>query len=255
MLRIVRNRLRRTKSLRLHRNPARVVLMSSAAKQNAAARALEREVTDGMILGVGTGSTTAYFIQALARRVQKEQLNITCVPSSIYTQNLCIKAGLRLTTLDEEPRLDITVDGADEIDSTLNLIKGGGGALTREKIVASASKRLAIIADETKLVKKLGEKHPIPIEVLPFALGFVKTQLKRMRPREMKLRMNHQGKDAPVITDNGNLILDMSLGTIKEPKQTSAKLDAIPGVIENGIFAGMTDIVYLGAAKSVRILQ
>lgn len=232
-----------------------VILMSNAAKQNAAARALDREVKDGMIVGIGTGSTATHFIQALAHRVQKEKLNITCVPSSIYTQSLCIKAGLRLATLEEEPRLDVTVDGADEIDSNLNLIKGRGGALTREKIVASASKRLAIIADESKLVKKLGQRHPVPIEVLPFAIGFVKTQLERLRPIELSVRMSHQGKDAPVITDNGNLILDMSLGSIKQPKRTSAELDAIPGVIENGIFAGMTDIVYLGAPKGVRILQ
>ncbi len=229
--------------------------MSNAAKQNAAARALEREVRDGTVLGVGTGSTVAHFIQALALRVQREQLNIACVPSSIHTQSLCIKAGLRLTTLEEEPHLDVTVDGADEIDSNLDLIKGGGGALTREKIIASASKRLAIIADESKLVKKLGEKHPIPIEVLPFSRGYVETQLRKLRPRKLDLRMSGQGKDGPVITDNGNLIFDLSLGALRDPKRTSIELDAIPGVVENGIFAGMTDIVYLGGAKEVRILS
>ncbi len=229
--------------------------MSNAAKQNAASRALEREIRDGMILGVGTGSTTAYFIQALGRRVQKEHLKITCIPSSIQTQRLCAKAGLKLAALVEEPHLDVTIDGADEIDSNLDLIKGGGGALTREKIIASASRRLAIIADDTKLVKKLGERHPIPVEVLPFALGYVETQLRKLRPRKLSLRMRGQRKDGPMITDNGNLILDITVRALKNPKRTSTELDAISGVVENGIFAGMTDVVYLGKAKSVRTLR
>ncbi len=229
--------------------------MTNAAKQNAAARALKREVKDGIILGVGTGSTVAYFIQELALRVQREKLNLTCVPSSLQTQSLCINAGLKLTTLEEEPRLDVTVDGADEIDSKLDLIKGGGGALTREKILASASKRLAIIADESKLVKRLGEKHPIPIEVLPFSLGYVETQLRKLRPRGLSLRMSDEGKGGPVVTDNGNLIIDLFLGALKNPKDISTELDAIPGVIENGIFAGMTDIAYLGSTKGVRVLR
>ncbi len=234
-------------------NPA--TPMSDAAKRNAAAQALRREVKDGTILGVGTGSTVAHFIHELGRRVRSERLNITCIPTSIRTQTLCINAGLKLVSLEEEPRLDVTIDGADEIDSDLNLIKGGGGALTREKILASASKRLAIIADETKLVKRLGEKHPVPIEVLPFALGFVETQVKKLRPRKLTLRMDGQGKDGPVITDNGNLILDVSLGAIKDPLGISTYLDSIPGVVENGIFAGLADVVYLGGTKGVRILQ
>jgi ribose 5-phosphate isomerase A len=232
-----------------------LIRMSNAAKQNAASRALEREVKDGIVLGMGTGSTVDYFITALGLRVQRERLSIKCVPSSLRTQSLCIKAGLRLTTLKEEPRLDLTVDGADEINSNLDLIKGGGGALTREKIIASASKRVAIIADESKLVKKLGEKRPVPVEILPFSLGYVETQLRKLRPRKLTLRMNAQGKDDPAITDNGNLLFDISLGAIKNPKRTSTELDAIPGVIENGIFPGIASIVYLGGARDVKILR
>ena len=229
--------------------------MSNVAKQNAAARALQREVKEGAILGVGTGSTAAYFIELLGKRVRNEQLRVRCVPSSIGTQSLCEKAGLTIATLAEEPRLDVTVDGADEIDSNLDLIKGGGGALTREKIIASASKRLAIIADETKLVKKLGEKHPVPIEVLPFALGYVETELRKLHPRKLNLRASGDGRGGPAMTDNGNFILDMKMKSLKHPKRTSTELDSIPGVVENGIFAGMTDVVYLGKAKSVTILR
>lgn len=229
--------------------------MSVVGKRNAAIRALQKEVREGLILGVGTGSTVAYFVHELGRRVQKEKLDIICVPSSIRTHSLCVASGLKLATLEEEPRLDVTIDGADEIDADLNLIKGGGGALTREKILASASRRLAIIADETKLVKKLGEKHPIPIEVLPFALGFVEIQLKKLAPRKMTLRMCGQGKDGPVITDNGNLLIDLSLGVLREPNRVSDELDRIPGVIENGIFAGMAHVAYLGGTEGVRVLQ
>ena len=232
-----------------------VTRMSDAGKRNAADQALQREVKEGMILGVGTGSTVAHFIHELGRRVRNEKLRIICIPSSIRTETSCIAEGLKLATLEEETRLDVTIDGADEVDIELNLIKGGGGALTREKILASASKRVAIIADETKLVKKLGEKHPIPVEVIPFALGFVETKLKSLRPRELTLRMDGQGKDEPLLTDNGNLILDLSLGVLKDPLGTSKYLDSIPGVVENGIFVGLADVVYLGGSKGVRILR
>ncbi len=229
--------------------------MIEPEKRNAALQALEREVRDGQRLGVGTGSTVAYFIEELGKRVRREGWEVACVPSSLRTESLCLKAGLKLVSLDEEPRLDVTIDGADEIDSKLNLIKGGGGALTREKILASASERLAIIADKSKLVKRLGENHPVPIEVLPFALGFVKDEVRKLRPVEIAVRKIAGGKDGPMITDNGNSIIDLYLGPIKDPAQVSAELNSIPGILENGIFLEMTDVVYLGEGKTVRFLE
>ncbi len=228
--------------------------MSNAAKRNAALQALRKEIKSSLILGVGSGTTVSYFIEELGSHVRKEGLDIVCVPSSLHTHSLCVKAGLRLVTLAEEPRLDLTVDGADEIDSELNLIKGGGGALTREKILASASKRFAVIADESKLVRRLGEKHPVPVEVLPFALGFVETQLRKFRPSKMTLRRSGGGKNGPVITDNGNMIIDLSLGPLRAPARISTDLRSIPGIVENGIFAGMADIVYLGGINQVKAL-
>jgi ribose 5-phosphate isomerase A len=229
--------------------------MSKAGKRNAALRALREELRDRIIFGVGTGSTVAYFIEELGSLVQRVHYHIRCVPSSLQTQKLCVKAGLNLVTLEEEPLLDVTVDGADEIDSKLNLIKGGGGALTREKILASASKRLAIIADESKLVKRLGETHPVPVEVLPFALGFVENRLKRLRPAKIAIRTIDGKNNARAVTDNGNYIIDLTFKRLENPSRMSALLNSIPGVIENGIFVEMTDVVYLGGHRGVRVLR
>jgi ribose 5-phosphate isomerase A len=162
---------------------------------------------------------------------------------------LAVGHGVPLTTLNEHPQLDLAIDGADQIDSELNLIKGMGGALTREKVVASAAKQLIIVADATKLVEKLGTNHPIPVEVLPFALPTVMVKMRELGGKPV-LREG-KGKVGPVVTDNGNFVVDVDFGPIRAPKELDLQLKVIPGVIETGLFVGIADVVYLGKPDGV----
>jgi ribose 5-phosphate isomerase A len=221
-----------------------------ALKKMAAEAALE-QIKDGMIIGMGSGSTVMHLIKLLGPKVQKKEMELLVVPTSYDTMQLCITAGIRLTTLDEHPTLDLTIDGADEVDANLNLIKGGGAALTREKIVGRAAKLLVILVDESKVVKALGEKSPLPLEVLPFALPLVLHRLKKFGTP--LLRMSNK-KLGPVVTDNGNFIVDLHNPEITNHSALEKQLNNIPGVIENGLFINMADIVYVGSEKGVQIL-
>ena len=224
---------------------------SDAQKRAAAARAVEF-VQSGMKIGLGTGSTAKHFVALLGERV-RSGLRITAVPTSETTRADADRAGIALTTLDETPALDLTVDGADEIDPALNLIKGGGGALLREKIVATASARMIVIADETKWVAHLG-RFPLPVEVVPFGLAAtIKGIEKAVAGAPLKLRLDKGGH--PFVTDGGHWIIDVSLGRIAHPGTLAQNLAAIPGVMEHGLFIGIAQIAILAGRAGVRVVE
>ena len=218
------------------------------AKYVAAKRAVNF-VEDGMKLGLGTGSTAAWMVRCLAERVHKEGLRIKGVPTSSRTANLARELGLEVITLDEAGRLDITIDGTDEFDANLNLIKGGGGALLQEKIVASASDKMIVIADFDKRVTYLGQ-FPLPIEVLSFGMKSSQDQIASLLAvhdvagRDITMRM---AGNAPFVTDEGNYILDLHLGQISDPVKLAIALNQVPGVVESGLFINICDLVVLGA--------
>ncbi len=224
-------------------------------KEQAALAALDL-VEDGMRLGLGTGSTAARFVDALGRRVASG-LRVVCVPTSEATRTQAERLGIPLSTLDETPELDLTVDGADEIDGELRMIKGGGGALLREKIVATASSRMAVIADESKLVGTLGA-FPLPVEVVRFGLLATTRLIKALAAQagcegEIKLRTGPGG--APFITDQGNLIVDCAFGTIPEPEVLAFALKRVPGVVEHGLFLGLADLAIVAGSGGVKALR
>jgi len=226
-----------------------------AQKRQAAAVAVEW-VKPGMKLGLGTGSTAKHFVELLAERVHKG-LNVVGVPTSEVTRALAEKLRVPLTTLDETPALDMTVDGADEIGPDLSLIKGGGGALLREKIVAAASGRMVVIADESKWVPTLGA-FPLPIEVMPFGLAATKRAVEAACaaagcPGPSAVR---PGKDGHAfVTDGGHWILDARLTRIPDPVTLSAKLSQIPGVVEHGLFIGMAQAAILAGPAGARVVE
>jgi ribose 5-phosphate isomerase A len=222
------------------------------AKKNAALEAV-KHVKNGFTVGLGSGSTAAYAIEEIGKKMKKEKLQVQGVPTSYQAFMLAVQHGIPATTLEEQPILDLTIDGADQIDPDLNLIKGMGGALAREKIVASASKRLIIIADENKKVKILGENnHPVPLETLPFAAPLVMRRIKEMggKPvlREGKMKVG------PVITDNGNVIIDADFGPVHRPAELEHELKSMPGVLETGLFVQMAEIAYVGKPSNVEKL-
>jgi len=219
------------------------VIWKEEAKKRVALEAV-KHVKDNFIVGLGSGSTAAYVIQEIGEKIRLEGLRILGVPTSHQATMLAVRCGVPLTTLYEHPQLDVAIDGADQVDRELNLIKGGGGALTREKIVASAAKEFVIVADETKLVEKLGTNHTIPIEVLPFALPTVIVKLRELKGKPV-LREGG-GKVGPLVTDNGNFVVDADFGPVDDVKGLNLQLKLIPGVIETGLFVGMADVVYLG---------
>jgi len=222
-------------------------------KRNAAKEAV-KHVKDGFVVGLGSGSTAAYAIEEIANRIKHEGIKIFGVPTSYQAFMLAVKHGIPITTLEEHPNLDLTIDGADQVDEQLNLIKGMGGALAREKIVAKASKTLIIVADERKKVKVLGENnHPVPIEVIPFSAPLVMRELKNLGGKPV-LREGVK-KVGPVITDNGCLVIDVNFGLIHDPEELAHKLNYIPGVVENGLFIKMANIVYFGKSSSVEKIE
>ena len=223
------------------------------AKKKAALEAV-KHVEDGFVIGLGSGSTAAYAIEALGERIKRERLSILGVPTSYQAFLLAVKHGITVTTLEEHGVIDVTIDGADQIDAKLNLIKGMGGALTREKIVASASKQNIVIADESKKVRVLGESgHPVPIEVLPFAVSIVKHKIEALSGKPL-LRKG-KGKVGPVITDNGNAVIDAIFGTISNAAELEKKLKIIPGVVETGLFVNLADTAYVGTASTVEKIE
>ena len=224
-------------------------------KRAAAARALEF-VEPGMRLGLGTGSTARHFVELLAQRV-REGLRIVAVPTSEETQRDAQRLGVPLTSLDETPALDLTVDGADEIAPDLALVKGGGGALLREKIVASASASMVVIADESKWVRVLG-RFPLPIEVVPFGLAATRAAIEAAAaaagsPGRAELRKRKDA--APFVTDGGHWILDAHLDRIADPQALADRLARIPGVVEHGLFIGLAQAAVLANADGVRIVS
>lgn len=217
-------------------------------EKEAAARASLRFVRDGDIVGLGTGSTAAYAVRFLGERVQAG-LKIRGIPTSIHTQELAASLGIPLTTLDDEQQIDVTIDGADEVDPQLRLIKGGGGALLREKIVASATKKLVIIADSSKQVQMLG-KFPVPVEVIKFAEALVAKEIAALGAK-VTTRKDSSGRK--FITDEGNHILDCHFGQIPDPPALASSLGSMPGVVEHGLFIGMASIALI--AKGDQVLE
>lgn len=217
------------------------------AKSVAAKRASEC-VEDGMRVGLGTGSTAAWLVKCLGRRVREEGLRMTGVPTSVRTAELAREVGIEVTTLDAAKWLDLTIDGADEFDGDLNLIKGGGGALLQEKIVATASDQMIVIADIGKEVESLGA-FPLPVEVIPFGWKTTQALVEEtlismdVLGRTSSLRMSG---DVPFITDEGNHILDLHLNRIGNPGKLALELNQIPGIVENGLFIDICDMVVIG---------
>jgi ribose 5-phosphate isomerase A len=224
-------------------------------KRQAAARALE-QVRDGMKLGLGTGSTAKHFVELLGERV-RGGLKVIGVPTSEATRADAECCGVPLTTLDQVDRLDLTVDGADEIDPNLELIKGGGGALLREKIVAAASDRMIVIADETKWVQTLG-RFPLPIEVIPFGLGATRRAIEMVFAEngvsgQMDVRKAKDGH--AFVTDGGHWIVDAHLGQIPDSPRLAAALNSIPGVVEHGLFIGLARAAVLAGPQGIRVVE
>jgi ribose 5-phosphate isomerase A len=224
-------------------------------KRAAAARAIEF-VRPGMRLGLGTGSTAAHFVELLAERV-RGGLDVIAVPTSEATRAHAARLGIALTTLDDTPELDLTVDGADEIGPDLTLIKGGGGALLREKIVATASARMVVIADESKWVPVLG-RFPLPVEIAPFGATVTQRMVEAAvsdagNAVPAPLRLDRNGH--ALVTDGGHWLLDARLGRIADPRALASKLSAIPGVMEHGLFIGLAQAAIVAGPDGVRLIE
>lgn len=221
------------------------------AKQVAAWRAVDEFVTNNCVLGIGSGSTVVYAVQRLAERVVTDRLKVTCIPTSFQAKQLIVKHNLTLGELDTSPVIDVTIDGADEVDSNMTLIKGGGGCLLQEKIVASCSKKMIVIADYTKDSNKLGDRYNkgIPIEVVPSAYVPIKNKVIKLFGGDIKLR-NAVAKAGPVVTDNGNFILDWLFANQDlDWEEVSTAIKMIPGVVETGLFVKMCNKAYFGQAE------
>jgi ribose 5-phosphate isomerase A len=218
---------------------------SDELKRQAALRALE-EIRDGMVVGLGTGSTASHFIRELGRA----RLKVVGIPTSEQSRKLAEECGVRLTTFNEHPRLDVTVDGADEVSPALDLIKGLGGALVREKIVAHASKRFVVVVDDSKLVGQLGSKTVIPVEVIPLAVPCVLLKLNELGGDGRIRERNGQ----PFVSDNGNTIVDWQHGVIDNPAALEKQLKSITGVVDSGIFAHAANCVIVAGAEGIRTL-
>jgi ribose 5-phosphate isomerase A len=209
-------------------------------------------VQDGMVIGLGSGTTATHLIYALAERIANGLRIVGAVPTSQVTEHLARNLGIPLTDLDTYPELDLDIDGADEIDEQLNLIKGGGGALLREKIVAAASRRFVVIADITKLVKQLGQTTPLPVEVIPFALTPVSRRLEKLGAG---VRLRQVG-ETMYRTDNGNLILDCFFaGGIADPDEIHRKMCNIVGVVETGLFLHMAEQAIIGGPDGIKYIR
>jgi ribose 5-phosphate isomerase A len=215
-------------------------------EKEAAARASLKYVKDGQVVGLGTGSTAAYFIKLLGEQV-KNGLRVRGIPTSVRSKELAESLGIPLTSLDECQEIDVTVDGADEVDPQLRLIKGGGGALLREKIVASATRQQVIVADATKQVQHLG-KFPLPVEVIKFAQALV---AKRIAALGAGVQIRRGADGTPYLTDENNYILDCRFGEIHDPDGLARELSAMPGVVEHGLFIGMASIALFARGSEI----
>jgi ribose 5-phosphate isomerase A len=221
-------------------------------KRRAGERAVDF-VTSGMVLGLGHGSTAIFALRRIASLLEAGELqDIRAIPTSSQVERDARELGIPLTTLDEHPEIDLTIDGADEVDDDMNLIKGGGGALLREKIVAQASRREIIVVDETKLSPTLGIQWPVPIAVTPFGWRCQEAFLKALGARVM-LRRTEDG--SPFNTDEGNLILDADFGTMSNPEQLADRLNERAGIVEHGLFLGLASDVIVGTVQGTRHLE
>jgi ribose 5-phosphate isomerase A len=223
-------------------------MTAEAEKRLAALRAVEL-VEDGMWVGLGTGSTAAHAVRALGERVQAG-LRIHGVPTSLATERLARSAGIPIGSFEQRSRLDLAIDGADEVDPELRMIKGGGGALMREKVVAAAAERLVIVTDASKYVPALG-RFPLPLEVLPFAWPVVARRIEALGVVPVLRRR----EGAAVLTDQGNLLLDCAFGAIGDPEALAAELDGIPGLLEHGLFLGLADRVIVARGETIEELR
>ena len=225
----------------------------SNLKEQAAHKAVE-EIQSGMVVGLGTGSTVFYALQKISHLIKTGELeNIVGIPSSKQTEKIANELGIPLTNFTEHKRIDLTIDGADEVDKYLNLIKGGGGALLREKILAQASKKLIIIIDESKLSPKLGKRWGVPIEVIKFAYP-IEIEFLKTLAGEPELR-KYDNLDEPVITDEGNYIIDVNFGTIGNPFELASKLDSRAGIVEHGLFLHLASKVIVAGKEGIKIME
>jgi ribose 5-phosphate isomerase A len=225
----------------------------SASKKKAAMRAV-KHIENGMVLGLGSGTTVSFAIKFIGEMIATDKLyDILGVPTSIQTAFEAIKAKIPLTSLDEHPQLDLGIDGADQLDVKLNAIKGGGGALMREKIVAAACKEYILIADDSKLTDVLGNGKVVPIEIHPFGVTPALKGVEKLGAK-VSLRLS-SGKLGPLVTDNGNYIIDADFGPIADPWWLNRELHAIPGIIETGMFLGYAHLAYVGGRGSVKRLK
>ncbi|WP_297534343.1 ribose-5-phosphate isomerase RpiA [Thermococcus sp.] len=222
--------------------------------KKAVAKEALRLVEDEMVIGLGTGSTTAYFIRYLGKLIMDGELeDVYGVPTSYQARLLAIESGVPVVSLDEVDAIDLAVDGADEVDPHMNLIKGRGAALTMEKIVEYRAGMFVVLVDESKLVEYLGQKMPVPIEVIPAAWRAIAEEIEVFNA-SAELRMASK-KDGPVVTENGNFILDARFHRIEDPLDLEIELNNIPGVVENGIFADIADLVLVGTGDGVKKME
>ncbi len=211
-------------------------------------RAAAAQVKSGTVVGLGTGSTTAFAIQFIGERIASGELtNVVGIPTSFQASVLAKQHGIPLSTLDDVDHIDIAIDGADEVDPQMNLIKGGGAAHTREKVVDSLAERFVVVIDSSKLSAKIGTIFALPVEVLPMAVAPVTRALTKLGGK-VEMRMGIQ-KDGPVITDQGNMVLDVTFDGIDNPAQMESTINNIPGVLENGLFVGLATEVLIGEVK------
>lgn len=228
--------------------------MNVEEMKKAVAKEALKFIEDEMVVGLGTGSTTAYFIKYLGKLIMDGELEeVYGVPTSYQARLLALEAGVPVVGLDEVDAIDIAVDGADEVDPHMNLIKGRGAALTMEKIIEYRAGMFVVLVDETKLVEWLGQKMPVPIEVIPVAWRAIAEEIEVFNATA-ELRMAEK-KDGPVVTDNGNFILDAKFHRIEDPLDLEIELNNIPGVVENGIFADIADLVLVGTKDGVKRME
>lgn len=230
--------------------------MNADALKRAAGEKAATFVEDGMRLGLGTGSTAKHFVDCVGEKV-RAGFKLVCVPTSEQTRQQAQALGIPLTTLDETPELDLTVDGADELDAGLRLIKGGGGALLREKIVASASRRMIVVADASKVVETLG-RFPLPIEIVRFGVGATRIAIERALQRagcEGALILRKGPGEHVFVTDEGHVILDAHLNRIEDPHRLALELQAVPGIVEHGLFLGLAEAAIVATRSGIDIMR
>ena len=229
-------------------------MVDAEVLKRAAAKEAVKTIDDGDILGLGSGTTVKHFIEELAAKIKRDRLSLSVVSSSFDTSLLASENGLSLTTLDEHPKLSKCFDGADKVDKNLDMIKGGGGCHTREKIIASASDEVMILVDYTKLIDKITGNNSIPVEIIPFSYRTVSERISRSGG-ELKLRFAGSSKLGPVLGDNGGFIGDVTFPEEKDLGRLDNLLNSIPGIIEHGLFLNMADVVYVSYERRVETLR